>query len=474
MPEFKRKPDTFKLKASTRHQFENQPVFQAILRNALPAMVSMLVVVLYNMADTFFVGQTGDPNQVAAVSLAMPVFLLFMALGNLIGIGGTSVISRAFGANRVAHARHVSAFCFYSSLTIGIAMILIYWLAMPWILAAIGTRPETLEPTRAYLTYVAPSAPFVIFAIAFSNIARAEGYANRAVVGMMLGTVTNLLLDPILILGFDLQITGAALATLIGNFVSACYYLNLFSRGHSQLSISRHDFRLRGGVMTGVLAIGIPVALNNILMSFAAIVQNNLVADYGNSAVAALGIATRIIILVVLLQIALGNSVQPLLGYCYGAGNRPRFMALMKATLTFSLCLGVVLTAVVGLGNTHIIKSFIDAPQVVEQARHFCLILLISGPLIGWQFVFRNALQATGSARASLILSLCRQGLFFVPLLLLLNQLGGLNGLIFAQPTADMLTMILAGALYLHMIKRLEFTPPASQDSDTPITQQAQ
>jgi putative MATE family efflux protein len=302
--------------------FESMPVPKAIAMNAIPAIISMLVVLLYNIADTFFVGQTGDPMQVAAVSLATPVFLLFMATGTLFGIGGTSLISRAFGAGRAHYAKQASSFCFYASLGTGIIYIFLFWLFMPFILSLVGTSPGTIGFTRDYLMYVAPSAPFVIIANAFSNIVKAEGKAKEAMLGMMLGTVINIIFDPIMIIGLQMGVKGAAVATVIGNIVGTGYYLLYFYRGHTSLSIAPKDFRIRGKIMSGVLAIGIPAALNNIMMSASSIVLNNFLATYGDIQVAAMGVAVKVGMIVVLLQIGLGQGIQPLLGYSYGAKNR--------------------------------------------------------------------------------------------------------------------------------------------------------
>ena len=180
--------------------FENMPVPRAILKSAVPTIVGMLVVLIYNIADTYFVGQIGDPMQVAAVSLTMPVFLLFMATGNLIGIGGTSVISRALGARRTAYAKQVSSFCFYASLGAGVIMAGLFLGFMPLLLRLIGASPETSGFAREYLLYVSPSAPFVILSTVFNNIVRAEGKAKEAMNGMLIGTIVNIVLDPFMIL----------------------------------------------------------------------------------------------------------------------------------------------------------------------------------------------------------------------------------------------------------------------------------
>ena len=183
---------------SNRDLFEKASVPRAVALMAIPTIVTMLVVVIYNMADTFFIGQTGDAMQVAAVSLATPVFMVFMALGNLFGIGGSSAISRALGEKNEQRARHISAFCCYGSLGVGILMTLIFILFMDGILKMIGASPATIDYARQYLTFVAIGAPFVMFGTAYGNIVRGEGAAKESMIGNLIGTITNIILDPIM------------------------------------------------------------------------------------------------------------------------------------------------------------------------------------------------------------------------------------------------------------------------------------
>ncbi|MDC7239284.1 MAG: MATE family efflux transporter, partial [Spirochaetales bacterium] len=413
------------------------------------------VVLIYNIADTYFVGQTGDPFQVAAVSLAMPVFLLFMATGNLLGIGGTSVISRSLGAGDKDHARKVSSFVFYSSILLGVLFTLTFWILMPFILKAIGTSEQTIGFARDYLAIVAPSAPFVIISIAFSNIVRAEGKAKEAMMGTMLGTIVNIILDPIMILTLDMGVAGAALATLIGNMAGSIYYLNYILRGKTILSIAPRDFRIKDKVFTGVMAIGIPAALNNVLMSLSSILLNNYLAAYGDIEVAAMGVAMKVVLIVALLQIGLGAGIQPLLGYSFGAGDHKRFNAIMRTSIIYTVILGSVLTLGCWVGASGIVGAFIDSGEVYSHGISFTRYLLLTGPVIGILFVYINSLQAIGAARESLIISISRQGFVFVPMIIILNSLFGLTGVIMAQPVADMFSLIMSAIIYTYKNRKM-------------------
>ena len=210
--------------------FENASVGKAVYLNAVPAMAAMLMVLIYNLADTFFIGQTHDDLQVAAVSLATPVFLLFMAVGTIFGIGGTSAISRAMGEGRKDYGKKVCAFCMWSCIGVGIGMSLLFLIFMDPLLAIVGASADTWDYAKTYLTIVSVSGPFVLIANCYSNVIRAEGQSGRAMLGQLLGNLMNVILDPIMILVFRWNIAGAAIATVIGNVIGAGYYIAYFLR----------------------------------------------------------------------------------------------------------------------------------------------------------------------------------------------------------------------------------------------------
>lgn len=435
--------------------FENMSVPKAVAKNAIPAIISMIVVLIYNMADTFFVGRTGDPLQVAAVSITTPVFLLFMGVGTLFGIGGTSVISRSLGQGKKEYAKKVSSFCFYSSIVSGIIFIVVFLTCMPTILKLVGASEATASYVSSYLKIVSIAAPFVIISSAFSNIVRAEGKAKEAMFGMMLGTIINIILDPIMILTMDMGVNGAALATVIGNVAGGMYYIIYFLRKKSILSISIKDFTVKDKVMSSVLIIGIPAALNSILMSVSNILLNNVLASYGDIAVAAMGVAMKVNMIVIMLQIGLGQGIQPLVGYNYGARNYKRFREIIKFSTICSIILGIVLTIFCWMFSAQIVTAFIQSNDVLDYGIRFVKALMISGPVIGVLFVFTNIIQAMGAATASLILCLSRQGFIYIPLLFMLNKIVGLSGAVYAQPLADYIAVFIAIALYLWEMKRL-------------------
>ena len=435
--------------------FEKAPVSQAVLKSALPAMAAMLMVLIYNLADTFFVGQTHDAYQVAAVSLAMPVFLMFMAVGTVFGMGGTSVISRALGQGRTDYAKKVCSFCMWGCVVVGVMMAALFLIFMESILTMVGASEGTWAYAKSYLTIVSFGGPFVLISNAFSNIIRAEGKSAEAMMGQLLGNLLNVILDPIMILILDWNITGAAIATLIGNIVGACYYILYFVRRKSSLSVSIKELSQPEKVCGPVCAIGIPAALGSVLMSVAQIIINSQLAKYGDMAVAGMGVAMKVVTITGMVCMGLGQGVQPLLGYCVGAKLWERFKKAFRFSMLFALSLGAVLTVICYLFTNQIVSAFLSDPAAYSYAVEFSRILLTTSFLFGVFYVLINTLQAMGAATPALIINLSRQGIIFIPALFILQAVVGINGLIWAQPVADLLSIGLAAILYIRVSHKM-------------------
>lgn len=443
--------------------FESMPVPKAVFRNALPAMAAMLMVLVYNLADTFFIGQTHDALQVAAVSLATPVFLIFMAVGTVFGMGGTSVISRALGEGRKDYAKKVCSFCMWGCVIVGVVMAALFLIFMEPILSLIGASSDTWDLAKTYLMIVVCSGPFVLISNCYANVIRTEGESGRACMGQLLGNLLNVVLDPIMILGFGWNIAGAAIATVIGNVFGAGYYISYFLRGKSSLSVRLKDFTLREKVCSSVLAIGVPAALGSMLMSVSQIIINSQMAEYGDMAIAGMGVAMKVVTITGMVCIGLGQGVQPLLGYCVGAKLWKRFKDVFKFSFIFSFILGVVLTVICYLFTNQIVSAFLADVTAFDYAVQFAKILLTTSPIFGVFYVLTNALQAMGAATASLVINLSRQGIIFIPVLFILKAVLGLTGLVWAQPVADILSILLAAVLYVNTYKKLSI-----QKTETP------
>ncbi len=436
-------------------KLDKMPIPKAVLSNALPAMIAMIMVLVYNMADLFFVGQLNDSLQVAAVSMATPIFLIFMSLGNIFGIGGTSMVSRFLGAGKKELVKKVSSFCFWAAIVTGLILSVSMYLRLDNILALLGASEELWELVKSYLQILFISGPFIVISSCFSNLLRAEGQAGKAMVGMLIGNVINIVLDPIFILTLDMGIEGAAIATVIGNICGGTYYLVYLFRSNTILSTKIKDFTISNGVMKNVLVIGIPASLSSILMSISQIVLNAQMANYGDLAVAGIGVAMKVTMITSMICIGLGQGIQPLLGFSIGAQNKKRYQGIIKFSLIFAFLLSSTLTLLCYIGLEGIVGAFLTDVESFEYAYSFSQILLSTSFIFGMLFVFANALQAAGAATESLIVNVSRQGLVFIPMLFILGSIWGEMGLVIAQPVADITSFILSIAFYMHVSKKV-------------------
>lgn len=456
------------MKDNTR-VFKDYKVPKAVMTMAVPSMLGMLINIVYNLADTFFVGQTGDSNQVAAVSVSMPLFLLFIAVGNLFGVGGCAFISRSLGEGNKDRVKSISSFCVYGSIMVGVILGVIFFVFKRPLLYFVGASDNTIHFAIDYLKWVAFGAPFVVTAISACNLVRGEGAAKESMFGSVIGQLANIVLDPIFILdsgdklfgitlpfGFDMGVAGAAIATVLGNVISIIYYLIYFLRGKSILSITPKRFTVKGGIAAGVISVGLPASLNNLLMSISNIIVNIVLVSYGDNAVAAMGVAMKANMLVTMLQIGLGQGVQPLVGYCYGARNINR----MKKVLAFSVICNVIIGTAMMLFylvfRENVISMFINDKEVISLGVKMLTALMAPGPVIGIMFVLNFAFQGMGKGVQSLILSVGRQGLIYVPLLFILKMLVGLDGIIWAQATADFCCVLMSIVMFLFVYKEIK------------------
>ena len=429
---------------------------KAVAQMAVPSVISSLVTVVYNMADTFFVGQTGDPLQVAAVSLTNPIFILMMAFANMFGMGGSAVLSMAMGEKNEARVRQASSFVTYASLLVGVMFAVILIVFMDPILAVFGANAETYDFARGYTLHIAWGAPFIIWSAAASFIVRAEGASREAMVGSMIGTIANIILDPIFITTLGQGTAGAAIATSIGNIMASAYYLWYFLKKSRVLSIRLSDFTWRERILSRICSAGLPTAIFSALMSVSTIVLNQMLVVYGNASVAAIGIVFKANMFITFLQMGLANGVQPLLGYNYGAGNMARFRQVERFTKKCCLVVGVLATALYFVLREPIIRIFIDDDQVVAYGVQMLIAYMVSGPVIGILFVNMNCMQSVGHALGATVLSILRQGVLLIPLLYLLEAFLGLNGIIFGQSVTDYIAVILSVGMWARVRKTVK------------------
>lgn len=446
--------------------FAEYKVPKAVAAMALPSMMGMLINIVYNLADTFFVGQTGDSNQVAAVSVSMPLFMLFIAVGNLFGVGGCAFISRSLGEGKNDRVKTISSFCIYGALTCGVIIGVLFFFFREPLLYLIGASDNTIGFAQDYLKWVAIGSPFSVLAMTVCNLVRGEGAAKISMIGSVLGQVINVILDPIFILdkgdklfgitlpfGFDMGVAGAAIATVLGNVFSVVFFLIYFLKGKSILSITPKRFSMGNGVAKGVINVGLPACLNGLLMSVSNIIVNIVLVSYGDNAVAAMGVAMKANMLVVMLQIGLGQGVQPLIGYCYGAKNYSRMKKCMGFSIICNIVIGTVMMLFYLVFRENVISMFIDDAEVISLGVKMLTAIMTPGPVIGIMFVLNFAFQGMGKGIQTFILSVGRQGLVYIPLLFILNKLVGLDGIIWAQASADFVCVVMSIIMFIFVMK---------------------
>lgn len=430
--------------------FERAPVPRAYFKMALPVVFSMVVSLIYNMVDTFFIARTQNASLVAGVSLCAPVFTLMIALGDIFGLGGSSAISRLFGQKKDEDGRRLSGFCFYAAILCGIVVAAVMMAFQTPILHLLGAGDETMEYASDYYRYLVLGSPFIIVSLTPSNLIRTEGLAVESMTATIAGSVANIVLDPIFIFGLNMGAGGAAIATVLGNVVTDVLLVWFVKHKSRKLTVSCRNIRVTRRELASVLAIGIPASVTNIMQSFGTALLNRSLVQYGSERVAAMGIALKINMIVALVMVGFAFGAQPLLGYNYGARNRQRLNAVIRFDLLVEILFSAVTAALLALFAPQIIRIFMQDSEIISAGSLMLRCLLVSTPLVGVVLVFTTLFQAEGRALPALILSVSRQGVLFALCLAVLSALAGYHGVICAQAASDVLTAAIAAGLYLH------------------------
>lgn len=441
--------------------FEKIPVPKAVMQLAVPTVLSSLVMVLYNLADTYFVGMMNNPVQNAAVTLAAPVLLAFNAVNNLFGVGSSSMMSRALGRKDYEAVRRSSAFGFYCALFSGILFSVLCVIFLNPLLVLLGADSGTMEATAGYLkwTVLCGAAP-AILNVVMAYMVRSEGASLHASIGTMSGCLLNMILDPIFILpwGLNMGAEGAALATFLSNCVACVYFFVLLyvRRKTTFVCILPKKFTVEKAIVLGVCGVGIPAAIQNLLNVTGMTILNNFTSSYGAQAVAAMGITQKINM--VPLQVAMGFSqgIMPLISYNYASGNHKR----MKETVFFTIKTLLPFLAVVSIfyyvGAGVLTKAFMNNEAIIAYGtrflRGFCLCL----PFLCLDFLAVGVFQAVGMGRAALAFAILRKILLEIPALYVLNRLFPLYGLAYAQPAAEFVLSIAAVIMLTRIFNKMQ------------------
>ena len=434
---------------------DSAPVGTAIIRLALPMMVAMLAQSIYSMTDMFFIGQTGDPNMVAAVALANPLFMLSQAMGNIFSTGGSSYISRMLGAKKADEAKRTSAVSVYTAFFIGVFLTILLWSIKTPALRIIGASDATFSHTNSYFSVIVMFMPFVTASSVMSGQMRSEGETRRAMTSQLLGIAINIALDPIFIMGLKMGTAGAAWATIGGQVAAFTYGVVYFLTKSTTLSIHPSDYKPNKIMIGQILAIGVPAGISNIIMSFSQILGNRILAGYGDHVIAGSGVHMRVTFTFFTLVMALTMGYQPFAGYNYGAKQFDRLRKGFKITLIYSTALCIFGCIILRLFGPTLIRFFIDDEATIQAGSTIMRVFIWGVPFIGAQVTLMVSFQAFGKSVQATIITMGRQLLFYLPLMLILNRFFGFDGFIWAQPFADILTTGIAVVLGSSILKQM-------------------
>lgn len=445
------------MKQNKEEIFEELKPSKAVWSLAIPTIIGMLVMAFYNIVDTYFIAQTNDSVQVAAVSLAMPIFMILMALGNLFGIGASSNISRNLGAKNFNIIKNISSTAFYAAIFTGVVFGLISLFAMSGLTSILGANSANEPYVSGYLTLIVIGAPFIITSSSLSHIIRSEGNAKIAMFGMLLSTVVNISLDPIFIFVMDMGVIGAALATVVANAVSMIFYILMILKNKDTLiNLSIKNVTLKNKVLTSILSIGTPASVTSLLTSVSTILYNLCLTPYGDEAIGAMGIVMKITLIYTMIFMGMSTGVQPLLAYCFGAKKFSRFKESLIYSIKASVAIGTVFLVVFYLISGNVMSWFIDDALIIAYGTDMLKAQIVTAPIVGVLYISMSTMQSTGKSLLAMILSLSRQGIAFIPTILILAETLGFAGLIWAQPIADVITLVLAIVILNNLFKSFD------------------
>ncbi len=445
-----------------REIFESMPVPKALMTLAIPTIISQLITMIYNLADTFYIGRTNDPYKVAAATIAFTLMFLTNALANLFGMGGGSLISRLLGRQEGDEARKVCSYSFYCTLLVAAVYCICVFFFMDPLLRLMGASDFTLDYTKSYAFWVVVvgGVPTTL-SVTMAHLLRSEGYAKKASLGLGMGGVLNILLDPLfmfVIVRPGNEVTGAAVATMLSNVTVCIYFLITFYRLRGKTVLALSPLLVPSAVCyTGkILAVGVPSALNTLLACASNITMNKLASNYNDVTLAAVGVVKKIDMLPLNTSMGLCQGMVPLVAYNYSAKNYDRMRAVTRCARIWGMAFAVLCIVCFESFAGNLVSLFIDDAETVRLGTYFLRICCLATPLMLSNVQMNFMFQAMGQGKQALLLSACRQGLVNIPLLFLMDYLFQIDGVVWTQLLADSITMGISFALYFRFMRSLK------------------
>ena len=432
---------------------EERPA-KAIVALGVPLVMGMSIMVLYNLVDTFFIGLLHDDYQMAAVNLAYPVMMILIAISNVVGAGCASLISRSMGAGDYAKASHTLTSGFVLTV-VGSIIVAVAGLAfLPQVVTILGAKASTFDFTSQYVLIIFIGCLFIMGNYIFGQLLRSEGSVKYSIAGMVVGTAANIVLDPIFIFGFGMEIKGAAIATVLGNALGMAVSVWFYAKGKTLLHPAAKYIRPTGEILKEVFWVGVPAGLETLLTSIAFVVNNNLAMMYGELTMAAMGIAQKIMTLGGYIYQGFAAGSQPIMGYNYGAKNYHRMLQVLRAGILVVSGIELFVMLIFGVFAPYLIDIFSNTPEVIATGSQVLRAFMCVLPFVGAVSMSRMSFQAMGKPQYAFGITLVRQLILYIPLLLLLNHVFGFDGMIWAQPITEVIMMVASVTLLVKVIRK--------------------
>lgn len=443
----------------------NAPVSKALVSLGIPIMIGMLINAFYNLADAYFVGGLGE-QQMGAISIVFPIGQAVVGLGLMFGNGAASYLSRLLGCGNKKAADIAASTALYSSVFIGAVFIMIAAIFLKPILTLLGATETIMPYALVYARIYILSCIFNVFNVTMNNIAASEGAAKTTMFALLSGAVINIGLDPLFIYAFHMGVAGAAIATAISQFISTAIYLSYILKKKSAFTFAIKNFSPSGQIYIEVLKIGIPTLVFQLLTSLSIALINRASSAYGDSIIAGMGAVTRITSMGTLIVFGFLKGFQPIAGFSYGAKNFQRLRQSVKISILWSTAFCIIAGLFMIIFSAQIIAQFANGnKEMILFGQKSLAANGFSFFLFGFYTVYSSLFLALGKGTAGFVLGACRQGICFVPVILLLPGIFGLNGILYAQPAADVLSAIVTVFMAFTLHRRLSGEEQASNHS---------
>lgn len=431
------------------------PISQSLILLGIPIMIGMLINAFYNIVDAYFVGKLGE-STMAAISIVFPIGQLVVGLGLMFGNGAASYLSRLLGKDDKKTANQVASVAIYSSVFIGLIFIIITLVFMKYILKYLGATSTIIPYALPYAKIYILSCVFNIFNVTMNNIVASEGSSKTAMLALLLGAIANIFLDPIFIYYFKFGVIGAAVATAISQFISTLVYIIYILKKESYFSFSIRNFHPTKEIFFEILKIGIPTLTFQFLTSLSIALININAANYGDTVIAAMGVVTRIISMCTLVVFGFLKGFQPIAGFSYGAKNFDRLNKSIKISILWSTTFCIVTGLITIIFSKQIVSQFANGNNIMISLGQKSLIAnSLSFFLFGFYTVYSSLFLALGKGCKGFLLGACRQGICFVPVILILPTLLGIDGILYVQPIADILSVFVTVFMAINLHKEL-------------------